>query len=41
MLATCGTPPIFIPTITQKDLGTFEFIGGEVVLPNPIREIIA
>ena len=41
MLATCSTPPIFAPTIISKDFATFEYIGADIGLSNPTREIIA
>jgi hypothetical protein len=41
MLATCSTPPIFTPTKISKDFTTFEYIGGDLGLSNPTREIIS
>jgi len=40
MLATCSTPPIFTPTIVSKDFAHFEYIGADLGLSNPTREII-
>jgi hypothetical protein len=41
MLATCATPPLFSPTSIGKDYATFEYIGGDLGLSNPVREILA
>jgi hypothetical protein len=41
LLATCSTPPIFTPTIISKDFANFEYIGADIGLSNPTREIIA
>jgi hypothetical protein len=41
MLATCSTPPIFTPTIISNDFANFEYIGADIGLSNPTREIIA
>jgi hypothetical protein len=40
MLATLATPPLFTPISISKDAATFEYIGGDLVLSNPMREII-
>jgi len=41
MLATCATPPIFAPTTISKDAVTFDYVGGDLGLSNPTREIIS
>jgi hypothetical protein len=41
MLATCATPPLFTPTRISKDFATFEYVGGDISLSNPTREVIA
>jgi hypothetical protein len=41
MLATCSTPPIFTPMTMSKDFATFEYVGGDLGLSNPTREVIA
>jgi hypothetical protein len=40
MLATCATPPLFTSTSIEKDFATFEYVGGDLGLSNPTREII-
>jgi hypothetical protein len=40
MLATCATPPLFTSTSMEKDFATFEYVGGDLGLSNPTREII-
>jgi hypothetical protein len=41
MLSTCATPPMFTPASVYKDFDDFKYIGGDVGLSNPTREIIA
>jgi hypothetical protein len=41
MLATCSTPPMFTSTSISKDFATFEYVGGDLGLSNPIQEIIS
>jgi len=41
MLATCATPPIFTSTTVWKDFASFEYVGADLGLSNPTREIIA
>jgi hypothetical protein len=41
MLATCSTPPIFTPAIVSKDYASFEYIGADIGLSNPTREVIS
>jgi hypothetical protein len=39
--ATLATPPLFTSTTIFKDASTFEYIGADLTLSNPTREIIA
>jgi hypothetical protein len=41
MLATCSTPPMFTPITISKDFAMFEYVGGDLGLSNPTREVIA
>jgi len=41
MLASCATPPLFVPASIGKDYATFGYTGGDLALSNPIREILA
>jgi hypothetical protein len=41
LLATLATPPLFTPTVISKDAATFEYIGGDLSLSNPTREVIS
>jgi hypothetical protein len=41
MLATCSTPPMFTPMTISKDFSMFEYVGGDLGLSNPTREVIA
>src|SRR4051812_13950300 len=41
MLATCATPPLFVPTKLSQDYSSIEYTGADLGLSNPIREIIA
>ncbi|KIM21662.1 hypothetical protein M408DRAFT_29367 [Serendipita vermifera MAFF 305830] len=40
MLATCASPPLFLPAKVIKDYSTFEYISADLGLSNPVREII-
>jgi hypothetical protein len=40
-LATLATPPLFSSTSIFKDEATFEYVGADLVLSNPIREIVS
>jgi hypothetical protein len=40
ILATLANPPLFLPASIFKDAATFEYIGGDLLLSNPIREVI-
>ncbi|KIM24302.1 hypothetical protein M408DRAFT_27138 [Serendipita vermifera MAFF 305830] len=40
LLATLPTPPVFEPLCIFKDAVTFDYIGGDLVLSNPIRLVI-
>ncbi|KIM24506.1 hypothetical protein M408DRAFT_53320, partial [Serendipita vermifera MAFF 305830] len=41
LMATLATPPMFIPTQILKDAATFEYMGADWALSNPVEEIIA
>ena len=41
LLATLATPPLFAPTSIFKDAATFKYIGGDLSLSNPTRELIS
>jgi hypothetical protein len=41
ILATLATPPLFSSTSIFKDEATFEYVGADLVLSNPIREIVS
>jgi hypothetical protein len=41
MLATCSTPPMFTPMTISKDYANFEYIGADIGLSNPTREMIS
>lgn len=40
LLATLATPPLFSKTSAFKDAATFEYVGGDLTLGNPARQII-
>ena len=41
MLVTCATPPLFSSTKLSQDFSSIEYIGADLGLSNPVREIIA
>ena len=41
LMATLATPPLFDSISVFKDAATFEYVGGDIALANPIRDIIA
>lgn len=40
LLATISTPPLFASTFISKDSGTFEYVGSELTVSNPVQEVI-
>ncbi|KIM21473.1 hypothetical protein M408DRAFT_80521, partial [Serendipita vermifera MAFF 305830] len=41
LLVTLAAPPLFTPIAISKDSVTFEYIGGDMTLSNPVQEIIS
>jgi hypothetical protein len=41
ILATLATPPLFDSVSISKDAAKFEYIGADLVLSNPARQVIA
>ena len=41
LLVTLATPPLFTSVPISKDAATFEYIGGDLALSNPTRELIS
>src|SRR3954463_8458605 len=41
LIIALSTPPLFTSTSILKDSATFEYMGGDLALSNPIQEIIA
>jgi len=41
ILATLATPPLFSSTLVSKDAATFAYVGGDLVLSNPLLDILA
>ena len=41
LLVTLSSPLLFLPTSIKKDAATFEYVGGDLLISNPVRQVIA